>query len=194
MKKCLSSFAAGLFLLFSLAANAATISANDGAGYQGGAAVTLDVMLNNPVDSGPVDFTFGGNFRISFTNSQLSLISIVIPDLFIPLSPNLESQVVLSLACAGSGCAADYDGPVFSLNFSITAPYSTTPSDNLIPVTIEWSDAVDMDFDVVLDTISPVIEVLNRNDGTIPEPGALVLVALGLLIMTGVGRRSRLFR
>jgi hypothetical protein len=43
-------------------------------------------------------------------------------------------------------------------------------------------------------SIAPIVTVLARNGGTLPEPGALALVALALLAMTAVTRRGRIMK
>ena len=188
MKKILFAFFSFLVLQFSTTAQADLISAPNAAGSPGGQA-TLNVSFNG-------DISYGGNFTIGFESNKLSLFNIIggssdFSPVFINVSPDL---VALSLAFSGSsGITGLTSIPIFSLIFDILDPYPGSPP---------YADAI-VDIDgIVFDNFSaevplagaihPIIRVSAPLN--VPEPGALALVALALLLLAASSRLQRVKR
>jgi len=210
MKKSLLSLVASLFLLCSAAANAGVIASLGTSGSPGDS-VRIDVSL----ESGNI--SYGGDFTVSFDMDKLTFDEIVgrSDNLYdfsaITVTSPLITGYTFSLAYLGLPSPADAPiDPIFSIWFLIKSDYPALVFPDITIVTISevLIDALrDEKGNVLYDEngneylrvaqilqfIEPTV-VVQRNDGTIPEPGALALVGLALLIMTGVGRRNRMNR
>lgn len=153
--------------------------------------MTLDVSLVSG------DITLGGDFTIGYDITKLTLVGVV---------GRLDAQYDFSLSffldptlyLAYSGPTLLAIGPIdsiFSILFQIANPYPAVSFPDVTTVTINgylWGD-VGQTVEVPLDqAITPTITVAAPNK--VPEPTALALVGLALLVMVGVGRRSRMRR
>lgn len=194
MKKSLAFVFAFFVLLSSSAANAASqITALNASGHPGDT-VSIDVSFAGD------DATFlGGDFAIGFDSTKLLFVDAIgaSSDFF----PFFDSSTgVLFLSYIGDHSTSF--GSIFSILFAIADPY---PASNLPDTTdvaisslLYFDAGLDSNFDPItsteqLDDVTPApfVTVLARNGGTLPEPGALALVALALLAMMAVTRRGR---
>lgn len=187
MKKTLiCAIASGMLSLsgHSLAnvAEQVAISAGNVSGLPG-AQVQLDVSLTSG------SFEFGGNFLISFDSSRLSYFDAqgTTGDLMALAISNTPGLVELSLANIG-GPLTPVSG-LFSIWFDIAAPYPSAilPEDVTVTIAEGTFDPSPSTFA----TISPLVTVLQRQQGAVPEPGTLGLMGLGLAVMGQFYRKRR---
>ena len=203
MKKFLASLLATAALLFAGAANAGAISSTNAVGMPGDT-VQLDVSLASG------DISFGGDFTITFSNPTLTVVRFVGRndadytfqtgyEFFPCCDPTPGSPFITggTVFVSYIGAVTPAQGPIdsiFSILFLIANPYS--PAAGFPDVTTVTIDGYLFDANsntVALgQAITPTITVTAPNN--IPEPTALALVGLALLVMVGVGRRSRMRR
>lgn len=142
------------------------------------------------------DISFGGDFTIAYDITKLTLVGVVgRQDAPYDFSLLFFFDPTLNLSYSGPTLPAI--GPIdsiFSILFQIADPYS--PAAGFPDVSTVTIDGYLFDANsktVALDqAITPTITVAAPNK--VPEPTALALVGLALLVMVGVGRRSRMRR
>ena len=190
MKKIFAAVFASL-LLVSVAATADQITSVGDSGYPGGPAVKVNVSLNS---GGAGNFSFGADFNIAFESSKLALSTIrgATSD-FAPLFVTTAGQTVLSLT--NSGSEASPLGSIYSIEFFIVDTYRFSLPD-FTEVVIDWFTKVNDRglIQVVQSSSTARIDIINAPANAAPEPGALALVGLALVIMVGFDRRRRVHR
>ena len=193
MKKFLASAFASLFLLVSNGAGAAAVVASTNAQGSPGDTVVLNVSL---LQGG--DITNGGDFTLGFNSAKLEFVKAVgrsdaLYEFLATAGDPFSDGDTFSLAYLGVTDPAI--GPIdliVSLSFLIKSPYNFPLSD-VTNVRISGFITDANVRDVVFDAIAPTITV-NAPANGIPEPGALALVGVALLIMVGTRRRRRVSR
>ena len=185
MKKILTPVFAIALLLFSVVANAGQITASNVFGHPGDT-VRLDVSLSDG------DISYGGDFTIGFDSTRLTLVNVIgRSDSTYDFSTLFYFDPVVYVPSALFPAVAPIDS-FFSIFFSINSSYPATIFPDETPVDISGYFYDVNSQEVPLDrSIAPIVTVLARNGGTLPEPGALALVALALLAMAAVTLRGR---
>lgn len=163
-------------------AHAGALTSTDGAGVPGGTA-SLTVSFSG-------DITNGGEFSIGFNPSQLTLTSagIVGPTGFSAVADNTFGPWLVSLT--NDSATDPVDGAIFSIQFKIVDPFpDVLPGTALVDIGgFVYGATYLIDGATDLALIHPTIHV-NAGQSAVPEPGALLLVALALLIMAAVHHR-----
>lgn len=169
--------AAALCLSASAANANYLIRADDVAGKPGDT-VTLNVFL----DSG--DFAYGGNFSIGFDGSKLKFNDLVggNADLF-PLA--LPSAGAVDLSLANFGIPPFSSGLLFSVLFDIL---NSPPGSTSVAISGFAYDDQIFPNEIPFDSIAPVVTI-QAQQGTVPEPGVLGLLGMGLAAMACFSRK-----
>jgi len=198
MKKFLASvFAAALFVASNVCAEPVPVPVpvieSMGADGSPGSAVYLKVA----VASG--DITGGGLFTVVYDATKLSFNGIVGGNGFLSVvfEEPFEPGRIFSLTQEADDPRSGPIGPIFTISFLINPNYvfsnPFTPNVDVTDVAIsgEVQDrySVSVEFETIL---APV--TVNAPAATVPEPGALALVGLALVIMVGTARRRRVSR
>lgn len=178
MKNRFSWLLAAALCLSAGAANANyQIRADDVAGKPGDT-VTLNVFL----DGG--DFSYGGNFSIGFDAAKLKFNDLQggSADLFPFTLPGVGA---LDLSLANFGIPPFSSGLLFSVLFDIV---NSTPGDTPVAISGFAYDDQIVPNEIPFDSIAPVVTIL-AHQGTVPEPGVLGLLGVGMAAMACFSRK-----
>ena len=163
-------------------AHAGALTSTDGSGVPGGTA-KLTVSFSG-------DITNGGDFSIGFDSLKLTLNSaaIVGPAGFSAFADNTSGQWLISLT--NDQGADPVDGAIFSILFGIVDPFpGGVPGTALVDI---GGSVYGANYSTVgAEDLNPIHATITVNAGQngVPEPGALFLIALALLIMAAVHHR-----
>lgn len=163
-------------------AHAGALTSTDGTGVPGGTA-SLTVSFSG-------DITNGGDFSIGFNPSQLTLTSagIVGTTGFSAFADNSSGTWLVSLT--NDSGTDPVDGAIFSIQFGIVDPFpGGIPGTALVDIAgsvygANYPNGAPEDLTPIRATIT-----VNAGQSAVPEPSALLLIALALLIMAAVHHR-----